>query len=503
MEKICNNCGKLTKFDTDFCTNCGFSLNPVLKEESDNSTSAFHETVILETLDGLEFEKLCAKIFRKLNYGTVELMPYVGDGGRDLMIHSPEGVIIVECKHQPHSSVGRPIVQKLHSAVISSNAFKGILITSGKFSIQAVEHANTLSPKIEMVDKKILADLATRSGIELILEGKRHTVLRYPISEIDAVKNKISSFIDSRCESNPKKPSDMLTISQRNVALLPSYMIQYDINSIFETNVGVIHKEHLEDGVFLVDGNSGALLKQELANHLNSAPLTVYNESDFSRIQFSRSDFVIDDRTLANLSKKIIIDRHTKTVSYYGRNNQHYSKVCIPSEKDIFISNIKQVYIPYQNLSFNILTQNYGLKGVENAQKLLSYTTMLNCKVCNSYVSSKGLLCNSCGGTVHSSRLLDAHGFKCKMCGKTICRYCSYDLGINNKVCKECAEKSGKPMIPVSKNMYQRYIVGGGCFILGLVGYYVNFLLCLIFFIVGIGIFAFDYRAKTPPFEII
>ena len=334
---------KSVKTNTDFCIHCGFSLNSTPKEQSNKSTSAFHETVVLETLDGLEFEKLCAKILQKLNYGTVELMPYVGDGGRDLLIRSSEGLIVVECKHQPHTSVGRPVVQKLHSAVISSNAIKGILITSGNFSIQAIEHANSLSPKIEMIDKKILSDLATRSGIELILEGKRHTVLRYPLSEINTVKNKISSFIESKNESNPGKPFDLLTISQRTVTFLPSYMIQYDINSTFKTNVCVIHQEHLEDGVFLVDGNSGVLLKQELANHLNSAPLTVYNESDFSRIQFSRSDFIIDDRSLANLSKKIIIDRHTKTVSYSGRNNRRYSKMCIPNDKDVFISNIKQV----------------------------------------------------------------------------------------------------------------------------------------------------------------
>ena len=180
-------------------------MNPAPKEQSNKTTSTFHETVVLETLDGLGFEKLCAKIFQKLNYGTVELMPYVGDGGRDLLIHSSEGLIVVECKHQPHTGIGRPVVQKLHSAVISSNAIKGIIITSGKFSVQAVEHANTLSPKIELVDKKILADLATRSGIELILEGKRHTVLRYPLSPTNSIQDKISSFVENRFESNPGK----------------------------------------------------------------------------------------------------------------------------------------------------------------------------------------------------------------------------------------------------------------------------------------------------------
>jgi hypothetical protein len=470
----------------------------------DPLSPSFRETVILETLDGYEFEKLCARIFQKLGYGTVDVMPYSGDGGRDLLIHSTEGLVVVECKHQPHTGIGRPVVQKLHSAVISSNAIKGILVTSGKFSPQAVEHANTLSPKIELVDKKILTDLATRSGIELILEGKSHTVLRYPLSEDDAMKNKISSFIDRKIESNPAKSSDIVKISQRQVSFIPSYMIQYNINSTFETSVGVIHRECLEDGIFLIDGNSGALLKQELANHLNSAPLAVYNESDFSNIQFSRSDFVIDDRSLTNIAKKIIIDRHTKNVSYSARQkNQHYSKVCIPSEKDLFISNIKQVYLSFQDIKFDILKKDYEMRGVENAQKFLSYTEMMNCRICGSYINNNGILCNSCGALVHGHRLLDSHGFKCSQCGKTLCRECTYDLGLNNKVCKDCAEKSGKPVKPVPKNMNQRYIVGGGCLMVGVAGIFLNYLLCVIFLLVGIGILASDYRSRAPPFEII
>jgi restriction system protein len=474
-----------------------------IMEKLQKSTSPFRETVVLETLDGLEFEKLCAKIFQNLNYGTVNVMPYVGDGGKDLEIHSQEGLIIVECKHQPHNSIGRPVVQKLHSAVVSNNAVKGILITTGKFSNEAIEHAKTLVPTIEMFDKKILTDLATRAGIELILEGQRHTVVRYPLSDTNSLQNNLVAFIGSKCESNPGKLSNLLKIFKRSVTFCPAYMIQYDIESTFETSIGVIHEESLENGKFLIDGNSGKLLKQELANHLISAPLFVYNESDFSQIPFNRSNFVIDDRSLTNLSKKIIVDRHTEIISYYGKNNQQYSKICTPSEKDIYISNIKQVYLPYQDLRYNILGQKYELNGVENAQKMLSYTTMMNCKICGKYIDSKGIVCNSCGSLVHSPRFLDSHGFTCKVCGKTICRNCAFTQGFNNIVCKECAEKSGKPLKPVSKEMYQRYIAGGGCIFWGLICLMLNVVLFLILVIVGIVILVYDYRAETPPFELI
>ena len=469
------------------------------------TASAFHETVVLETLDGYEFEKLCAKIFQKLEYGNVEVMPLSGDAGRDLLIHMREGLVVVECKHQPHTSIGRPVVQKLHSAVISSKAVKGILVTSGKFSIQAVDHANTLVPKIEMVDQKILADLATRAGIEIILEGKRHTVLRYPVSQALALKEKIVAFIENKARSSPARVAEILKINNRCIGFIPSYMIQYDINAIFETNVGVIHRENLEDGKFLVDGNSGNLLKQELANHLSSAPLAIYDEADFSGNLFSRKDFVIDDRTLAGIAKKIIIDRHTRSVSYYGRNNQRYTKICVPAEKDVFVSNIKQVYLPFQDIHLGMIGQDYTINGIENADRMLGYTAMANCNICNSYIISGGVVCNSCGAIVHGPRFLDSHGFTCKLCGKTLCRECTYNGGFFHKVCKECADKNGSQLKPLSRSMHQRVIAGGGCLCLGGISIITNFniLASIVLILTGLGIFVTDYRGKAPPYEII
>ncbi len=63
--------------------------------------------------------------------------------------------------------------------------------------------------------------------------------------------------------------------------------------------------------------------------------------------------------------------------------------------------------------------------------------------------------------------------------------------------------KKWKPVIPISKNMNQRYIAGGGCLMVGVVGLYLNYILCVIFLLVGIGILVSDYRSKAPPFEII
>jgi hypothetical protein len=242
-----------------------------------------------------------------------------------------------------------------------------------------------------------------------------------------------------------------------------------------------------------------------MTNHLSSAPLAVYNEADFSGFSFSRSNFVIDDRSLTNIAKKFIIDRHTRSVSYYGRNNKRYTKLCTPADKDVFISNIKQVYLPFQEVHLGILNQNYEIGGIENAEKILSTTTMTNCKICNRYIYDGGVVCNSCGALVHGPRLLDSHGFKCKSCGKTICRSCTYDLGIFKKVCKECAQKSGQPIKLISKGMNQRVMAISGFMGVGLLSFAmkINFIVGVALILIGIGIFAFDYHANPPTYELI
>ena len=51
--------------------------------------------------------------------GMVTYVGHTADEGRDLILEGYKGrKAIVERKHQPNSGIGRPIVQKLHSATI-------------------------------------------------------------------------------------------------------------------------------------------------------------------------------------------------------------------------------------------------------------------------------------------------------------------------------------------------------------------------------------------------
>lgn len=80
---------------------------------------------MLDEVSPLVFEE-CWKVVAERYYGCpVEVTAAAGDEGRDLLIHHPKGLIVAECKLYGTSRVGRPVVQKLHSAVITAGSTHG------------------------------------------------------------------------------------------------------------------------------------------------------------------------------------------------------------------------------------------------------------------------------------------------------------------------------------------------------------------------------------------
>lgn len=404
------------------------------------------ENVYLEALDGSEFEKLCSRLLERLGFGRVENVQDVADEGRDLLIHSTQGLIIVECKHHPHSSVGRPVVQKLHSAVISSNGNKGMLITTGTFSKEAVEHAKKLHPTIELIDRNGLIDMATRAGIDLMFEGRKHTSFVFPISNSENFQRKLRYLLDGLFQSYPKKASNLMQLEDRNVNLIPSYIVQYDLKAIFETSVGVIHRETVEDGIILLNGVDGSLFQPDIAKHLRTSSMQVFDPKTLGIANSAQTTYSIDITTLKKFAKSHIAKTHTKNASYLGANFVQYVKTCIPKEKDIFISDIKQVYLPMCEASFRLLAKNHTVKFVENQTDnlLLTKSSLLTCGVCGSDNYSKMLLCNECGNGCHLPDQVKGHGFICKMCGKTVCRKCARFVRkyiiFKKALCGNCAQ---------------------------------------------------------------
>jgi restriction endonuclease Mrr len=104
---------------------------------------------VLDDLSGFEFEDLMEDVFRNLGYENVRQADRVADEGRDILmeetVDGTRRAVIVECKHT--DSVGRPVVQKLHSAVATygyDGPKRGMVATTGRFTGPATEYARRL-----------------------------------------------------------------------------------------------------------------------------------------------------------------------------------------------------------------------------------------------------------------------------------------------------------------------------------------------------------------------
>lgn len=407
-------------------------------------------TIYLKNIDGFEFEKVCKNIFSNLNYGEIEQTPLVGDKGKDLIIHTTQGNILVECKHQPKSAIGRPIIQKIHSAVISENAIKGIVITTGTFSKDAIEHAKTLKPQVELVDEGILIDLAVKAGYELVTSSGKGTIYTYPIGNNQLIENNVSKYLEKILESKPNKIRNLIKIKNRKIQLRPEYYIKYLINAKFFTSVGCIHSVQ-DEGFFFIDGITGGI-NDYLSNYFFHVSA---NKLEREVIKTTRTHpFKVLSGYAKEIATKFVIEKYTIKKSYIGGNNQNYTKLCKPKKKDIIILDISQVYLPENNLDFYLNRKHRNLNMVDNGTSnfYVINQNFLVCEICGIALNERGILCNDCGNISHDMySSYKSHGFYCKDCGKSICRNCtSYYrkyLIFKNNVCNVCAEKkirSGK-----------------------------------------------------------
>jgi len=102
------------------------------------------KAALLDDLSGFEFEDLMEDVFRNLGYENVRQARRTADEGRDILmeevVDGRRRAIVVECKHT--DSVGRPVVQKLHSAVSTfdfDGPKRGMVVTTGTFTSPARE----------------------------------------------------------------------------------------------------------------------------------------------------------------------------------------------------------------------------------------------------------------------------------------------------------------------------------------------------------------------------
>ena len=404
------------------------------------------EIVSLDEMDGFEFQRFVAHLFEQLGFGKTKKIRRVRDAGRDVVLRSPGGgLIVVECKHHPKGTIGRPVLQKLHSAVITAQARKGFVVTTGRFSRAATDYAKGLESLIELVDSRILYDMAKRAGIKLLRKGERTTVYHVIPPSQELTKQVLIPHIIGNALSHPNTASQLARITTINTQFIPAYLLEYSLHQDFSTTVGLIHSANVDKGHIIISGQDGHLLRSELVKMLTP---TSMDESWYPQKQakVSSGRFTLGYSDAKRIGTKHIREYHTETVGYYGLNNVYYTKTCVPGASSILIRSITQVYLPILTVSCDILTRQHQLSlcGNRIEVEILDHSAKCGtCEICGKKIGHERLLCNSCGRIVHAPSFM-GHAYLCEICSKTICKECTYwtrkYLFFKKKLCEDCAE---------------------------------------------------------------
>jgi restriction system protein len=133
------------------------------------------------------FERLVVELLVKMGYGgsrrdAGQAIGRSGDEGIDGVISEDRlglDVVYLQAKRW-EGTVGRPEIQRFVGALHGKRAKKGVFITTGTFSGEAVAYVEHIDPKVVLIDGRRLADLMTDYDVGV------STSATYSIKRVDS-----------------------------------------------------------------------------------------------------------------------------------------------------------------------------------------------------------------------------------------------------------------------------------------------------------------------------
>ncbi len=390
------------------------------------------ERIRLDALSGFEFETFCAMVFDRLGYGAVENLPSGADKGRDLIIRG-ERKIVVECKHQPKAAIGRPVVQKLHSAVISERADAGWLVTSGGFTRQAKEHAAEIGRsgiELKLVDRAMLLDMADRADLEILGNFERQVmVVSSPTQE--QIFRKVEDTLSSRFVREPSRTALAGCLSIENVTLVPVLSAIYDVHQDWYTGTGIrrklLHAVHLTGASLIVNAHTHKAVDEPVADFVRNAPLRKSTEDslpvDSALVDRLSSESTLDD--VRDSIRQAVLFAHSVRLLHDASNGRRYWRDCRVSDRNIFIGDVTQILLAYWHLNCRLEDQTYGITCLAHPEGLLVHeTNMFRCRICLGEIAGAAMVCDHCGNVSHPRTFRRRHSARCSSCHRILCARC-------------------------------------------------------------------------------
>ena len=316
-------------------------------------------TTVLDDLSGFEFEDVMEDVFRNLGYENVRQAARVADEGRDILmeerVNGRRRAVVVECKHT--STVGRPVVQKLHSAVATfdhDGPTRGMVATTGRFTGPAEEYAEQLRANndanpVELLDGDDLREIADEVGLDLY-NGRIEILCERTLRPSDPARGVDAPLRDAFGDIENIRPGEV-PAATTHATLLPVVRVRAGVDATFETGAGLIHSIDERETFVVVADRDGPRVADSALQELVAANFARTVELDEGTLgeQFDSHEVRRFGQTQTEY-KEWAVDRlrttHTSTVQYTGDNNVTYTKTCEPSRSDISVQAVDAVYLP-------------------------------------------------------------------------------------------------------------------------------------------------------------
>lgn len=265
----------------------------------------------INTLSGIDFEKLCQNLLQKLGF-EVETTKQSGDGGIDLIARYHQaflsGKYIIQCKRYS-GGVGEPIIRDLYGVVMAERANKGILITTGYFSMSAIRFAS--DKNIELIDGERLSELLYEN--KLLMDGEASSV---------------SNFTQHKCFDSSKYDFFKSLISQNKCTIemgrdfLLDFMFNYFKNAAHDDNNEIhsmIHDGFSEEYIRLFDWYIGKYYKRG-KQQLDALPYYVHKYKGIAQVfNFDLFEYVRNRYDILTRKNSLRL-AYYKDGSSYSRN---------------------------------------------------------------------------------------------------------------------------------------------------------------------------------------
>lgn len=411
----------------------------------------------LAGLSGREFEAWVKVLLERHLECEVVDRPHTGDEGRDLVVHHPDGDIVVECKHTPDGAVGRPVLQKLHSAVLTGRTDRGMVVTTGRLTGTAREYAEAVSDvELQLVDGARLAYLAETVGLSGTTEETAEAVPTLPGDRLArAVRRRVIGPRMTVGEGH-----DLTLEISRSTRYEGYYLADFRAGGSLDTAVGEQHARWRgrawcrHDGARAGVGDPPVLALPDTAG--GHRPPTVPLAEALAAVPGPAEPPGIGPHQAVRTIRDHLTSSLTRTIRYTGRNNQTYTRNIVPGASDTHVSDVRLVFVPRQRLRISGAGRTTADARLRERPTATGEGTVLwlwsdslgVCRTCRRGVGDDDhVLCPVCLRAAHRPGLVAADSVTCNACDGLVCRP-DARRGDDGIVCVRCAGAGARSLPP-------------------------------------------------------